>query len=96
MLPEAPAAASEASYDTQASAALVSFTLELDWETLLVGYPKARLWVEAKDADDMDLFVLVQKLSTLGAPFAVQRPRPRREDAGLDREGRVDPPLQRR
>jgi hypothetical protein len=32
----------------------------------MVGYPKARLWVEAKGADDMDLFVLVQKLDAHG------------------------------
>jgi uncharacterized protein len=33
---------------------------------VLVGYPKAHLWVEAKGADDMDLFVLVQKLDAHG------------------------------
>ena len=29
---------------------------------IFVGYPKAHLWVEADGADDMDLFVLIQKL----------------------------------
>jgi hypothetical protein len=38
-------------------------------ETVLVGYPKARLWVEAKGADDMDLFVFVQKLDRHGTPL---------------------------
>ena len=35
----------------------------------MVGYPKARLWVEADGADDMDLFVLVQKLDAHGTPL---------------------------
>jgi uncharacterized protein len=35
----------------------------------MVGYPKARLWVEARDADDMDLFALVQKLDTYNTPL---------------------------
>lgn len=40
-----------------------------DEETTLVGYPKAHLWVEADDSDDMDLFVLVQKLDAYGTPL---------------------------
>ena len=40
-----------------------------DQETVLVGYPKAHLWVEARGADDMDLFVLVQKLDAHGTPL---------------------------
>ena len=35
----------------------------------MVGYPKARLWVQADGADDMDLFVLVQKLDRQGTPL---------------------------
>ncbi|WP_405896171.1 hypothetical protein OG242_00185 [Streptomyces sp. NBC_00727] len=38
---------------------LLSFVTRFDEETVLVGYPKAHLWVEADGADDMDLFVLV-------------------------------------
>jgi hypothetical protein len=34
-----------------------------------VGYAKTRLWAEALDADDMDLFVLVQKLDAYGTPL---------------------------
>jgi uncharacterized protein len=48
----------------------VSFIVRFDTETVLVGYPKAHLWVEARDADDMDLFVLVQKLDAHGTPLA--------------------------
>ena len=40
----------------------VSFITRFGQETVLVGYPKAHLWVEARGADDTDLFVLVQKL----------------------------------
>jgi predicted acyl esterase len=36
----------------------------------MVGYPKARLWVEAVNADDMDLFVVVQKLDRHGTPLS--------------------------
>jgi predicted acyl esterase len=47
----------------------VSFVTRFDQETVLVGYPKARLWVEARGADDMDLFILVQKLDAYGTPL---------------------------
>ena len=52
--------------DPGAEPGLASFTIRFDKETVMVGYPKAHLWVEAKSADDMDLFVLVQKLDTHG------------------------------
>ena len=42
------------------------FTLRFDEETELTGYMKLRLWVEASGADDMDLFVFVQKLDEQG------------------------------
>ena len=48
----------------------VSFIHVFNDETVLVGYPKAHLWVEADGADDMDLFVLVQKLDVHGTPLA--------------------------
>jgi len=35
-----------------------------------VGYPKAHLWVEAHGSDDIDLFVLLQKLDAYGTPLA--------------------------
>lgn len=49
---------------------IVSFTTRFDLDTALVGYPKARLFVEAIGADDMDLFVLIQKLNETGTPLA--------------------------
>lgn len=70
---EIPAAASTAAYPAgsaaQADPNFVSFLVRFDGRTTLVGYPKARLWVEATDADDMDLFVFVQKLDRYGTPL---------------------------
>jgi predicted acyl esterase len=54
-------------YDAEAEPGLVSFTVRFDVETVMVGYPKAHLWVAANGADDMDLFVLVQKLNAQGS-----------------------------
>ncbi|MFF3442044.1 CocE/NonD family hydrolase [Streptosporangium sp. NPDC002721] len=66
---QAPADEVTVAYNAQANPGLVSFTVRFDEETVLVGYPKARLWVEAKGADDMDLFVFVQKLDAHGTPL---------------------------
>jgi uncharacterized protein len=38
-----------------------SFGITFDEDTELTGYMKAKLWVAAEDADDMDLFVTVRK-----------------------------------
>ncbi|GHJ46974.1 hydrolase [Catellatospora sp. TT07R-123] len=66
----APSEQAEAAYTADANPGAVSFITRFDVETVLVGYPKAHLWVEARDADDMDLFVLVQKLDAYGTPLA--------------------------
>ncbi|MBU2668226.1 CocE/NonD family hydrolase [Actinoplanes bogorensis] len=58
-----------ASYDIGANPDVVSFVTRFDEETTLAGYPKAVLHVEAQGADDMDLFVLVQKLDAHGTPL---------------------------
>lgn len=65
----APAKAATARYATGTSPGAVSFIIQFEEETLLIGYPKAHLWVEAQGADDMDLFVLVQKLDAFGTPL---------------------------
>ncbi len=62
----APADAAEAVYSTEAEPGLASFIVRFEAETVIVGYPKVRLWMEAKGSDDMDLFVLVQKLDASG------------------------------
>lgn len=63
---QAPAEAAAASYDAVAERNGVSFTLRFDAETEVVGYPKVGLWVEADGSDDMDLFVLLEKLNAAG------------------------------
>ncbi|SBN63234.1 hypothetical protein GA0004736_2159 [Curtobacterium sp. 9128] len=65
----APSGATEVSYAVAANPDAVSFLSRFDEETVLVGYPKAHLFVEARGADDMDLFVLVQKLDRWGTPL---------------------------
>lgn len=47
------------------------FDHRFDVDTELTGYMKLRLWVSAEGADDMDLFVAVQKLDADGqiVPF---------------------------
>jgi putative CocE/NonD family hydrolase len=42
------------------------FTYRFDTDTQVTGYLKAHLWVEAKDADEADIFVLVEKLDRDG------------------------------
>ena len=64
---QAPETPAMAMYDSQAEPGLASFSVRFERETVMVGYPKASLWVEAKGADDMDLFVLVQKLDAHGS-----------------------------
>ncbi len=65
----APTDETTAAYDVASNPDAVSFVTRFDEETVLVGYPKAHLWVEAQGADDIDLFVLVQKLDTYGTPL---------------------------
>lgn len=45
---------------------LASFIFTAKEKTEMVGYPKLKLWLETKDTDDMDIFVLVQKLDKFG------------------------------
>jgi predicted acyl esterase len=56
---------SQTSYVNQNGQA--NFVIKFDKETELTGYFKLRLWVEADGADDLDLFVYVQKLDRRGA-----------------------------
>lgn len=64
-----PAHSSQLRYDAQNGQA--SFDFRFDEETELTGHFKLRLWVEAEGADDMDLFVGLDKIDTSGnrVPF---------------------------
>ncbi|RAX46822.1 hydrolase [Arthrobacter sp. AQ5-06] len=64
-----PGGAASVAYAVDSNPNAVSFITRFDQETVMVGYPKAHLWVEARGADDMDLFVLVQKLDAYGTPL---------------------------
>lgn len=62
---------SQASYEPLAPEAGLSFDHTFTRTTELTGHMKLRLWVEADGADDMDLFVAIQKLDADGqlVPF---------------------------
>lgn len=62
---QAPAAAT-ASYEAEAEDGRAAFMIRVDTATDFVGYPKARLFVEADGSDDMDLFLWLQKLNADG------------------------------
>lgn len=64
-----PAVGNPATYNVAVNPNAVSFITRFERETVMVGYPKAHLWVEAQGADDMDLFVLIQKLDACGTPL---------------------------
>lgn len=65
----APAEQATTMYDAETNPGLASFLVRFDEKTTMVGYPKVQLWVEAEGADDMDLFVFVQKLNAQGTPL---------------------------
>jgi hypothetical protein len=62
----APAGPGSVSY---AATGETSFTLRFTEDTQIVGHLMARLYVEAQGADDLDLFVLVEKLDADGTPL---------------------------
>jgi predicted acyl esterase len=64
---DAPASEASASYD--AKTGQTSFTLQFTKDTQIVGHLMARLYVEVQGTDDMDLFLLVEKLDSDGTPL---------------------------
>ncbi|KRA84515.1 CocE/NonD family hydrolase [Altererythrobacter sp. Root672] len=62
-----PEAASIA-YDPCDTAGEALFDFRFDQDAELTGYSKLKLWVEASGADDLDLFVALQKLDIAGKP----------------------------
>ena len=63
---EVPSEEAVAAYDSQSKDGYVSFTMRFESVTAFLGYPKVRLWIEADGAEDMDLFVFLQKLDADG------------------------------
>ncbi len=61
-----PEQTSVGAYDSQSNE-LLSFVLEVTQEMETTGYFKAKLWVEADEYDDMDLFVRVTQLAADGS-----------------------------
>jgi predicted acyl esterase len=64
LAPAQPAAEALTRYDAVSGRA--AFDLRFTGDTEVTGYLKLRLWVSAQDADDMDLFVVVQKVEEDG------------------------------
>lgn len=60
-------AASSVAYDADGTGK-ATFTVRLTEDAETAGYGSVRLWMEADGADDMDVFVLVEKLSRRGSP----------------------------
>ena len=69
LTPEAPADPATVAYEVGKNPDAASFLVRFETATELVGYPTAHLFVEAVDADDMNLFVLIQKLDAFGTPL---------------------------
>lgn len=67
-----PTTPSATRYAASEGSAHAEFTHRFSADTDLVGHMKLRLWVEADGANDMDLFVAVQKLKPTGeiVPFS--------------------------
>lgn len=53
-------------YSAEALPGRTSFQMTFDEQTTFVGYPKAKLYMEAEGYDDLDVFVWVQKLDRFG------------------------------
>lgn len=65
LLPELPSRDSSVAY-SPASEGTVPFAMKFHQTTDLIGWPELRLWVSAPEADDIDVFVLLQKISARG------------------------------
>lgn len=62
-------ASSHAEYDADRQGSGVRFDMKMTEDTEICGYIKLRLWVEALDHDDMDLFVKLEKRRPGGLPY---------------------------
>lgn len=63
------AAEQSLSYDSEDPNSFLSFRHTFDTATRLVGIPKAVLYMLAEDTDDMDVFVILRKISKSSEPM---------------------------
>lgn len=56
-------------YNSDKKKSSAVFSMKMSENTEITGYMKLRLWVEAPDNDDMDLFVNVEKRRPSGLPY---------------------------
>jgi hypothetical protein len=63
-----PAKQSSCSYDSLSEAGQAVFDLKFEKDTDIVGHAKLKLYVSADTADDLDLFVALEKLDAKGEP----------------------------
>ncbi|MBT2187387.1 CocE/NonD family hydrolase [Sphingobium nicotianae] len=63
--------AGQVAYDPIDEAGEARFDYRFTADTEITGYMKLRLWVEAQGADDMDLFVAIQKIDVAGNPVGM-------------------------
>jgi predicted acyl esterase len=70
-LGDAPPAEAAVRYDPCDEAGEAVFTHRFEADTELSGHAKLKLWVEAEGAEDMDLFVALQKLDAAGEPVGM-------------------------
>ena len=68
LVPERPAAEAEASYQSDDYRGHVTFTHVFDRETEITGYMKLHVWMETREAQDMDVYVRISKLNPEGKP----------------------------
>lgn len=66
LLDEPPAAEARASYEANDEASRLVFDHVFAAETELSGHMKLRLWVSSPEAEDMDIFVGIEKLDVAG------------------------------
>jgi uncharacterized protein len=66
LLTQPVAEETHASYRSDGGESRLSFTYRFPEDTELTGYFALRLWVEASEADDMDIYVEVRKLGRFG------------------------------
>jgi predicted acyl esterase len=71
MTADRPAGEADVRYDPLAADGQATFDIRFDADTEITGHAKLKLWIEADGANDMDLFVALQKLDADGneVPF---------------------------